>query len=56
MTSKTAGAALMEQGKKKFKTGVKWLAWSGVLASVSAGGWLTYIQIKIDQQSRRRCL
>ena len=44
MTSKTAGAALMEQGKKKFKTGVKWLAWSGVLASVSAGGWLTYIQ------------
>ncbi|HYX13791.1 MAG TPA: HlyD family efflux transporter periplasmic adaptor subunit [Nostoc sp.] len=43
MTSKTAGAALMEQGKKKFKTGVKWLAWSGVLASVSAGGWLVYV-------------
>lgn len=43
MTSKTAGAALMEQGKKKFKTGVKWLAWSGVLASVSAGGWLLYV-------------
>lgn len=44
MTSKTAGAMLMEQVKKKFKNGVQWLAWSGVLASVSAGGWLTYIQ------------
>ncbi|BBD66985.1 hypothetical protein NIES4072_57370 [Nostoc commune NIES-4072] len=43
MTSKTAGAAFMEQGKKKFKTGVKWLAWSAVLASVSAGGWLVYV-------------
>lgn len=43
MTSKTAGGALMEQGKKKFNTGVEWLAWSGVLASVSAGGWLVYV-------------
>ncbi|QFS49031.1 ABC.CD.TX, HlyD family secretion protein [Nostoc sphaeroides CCNUC1] len=43
MTSKTAGAALMKQGKNKFNTGVKWLAWSGVLASVSAGGWLVYV-------------
>jgi HlyD family secretion protein len=34
----------MKQAKKKFKTGVKWLAWSGVLAMVSAGGWLTYLQ------------
>lgn len=33
-----------KQGKKKFKTGVTWLAWSGVLALVSAGGMLVYVQ------------
>ena len=32
------------QGKKKFKTGVRWLVWSGILAAVSAGGWLVYTQ------------
>ncbi len=32
------------QGKKKFKTGVRWLVWSGILAAVSAGGWLVYAQ------------
>lgn len=34
-----------QQGKNKFKTGVRWLAWSGVLALVSTGGWLTYVQV-----------
>ncbi|MGH8002384.1 MAG: efflux RND transporter periplasmic adaptor subunit [Brasilonema sp.] len=34
-----------QYGKKKFKTGIQWLAWSGVLAAVSAGGWLTYFLI-----------
>ncbi|BAZ12501.1 hypothetical protein NIES4071_43320 [Calothrix sp. NIES-4071] len=43
MTSKTASATLMEQGKKKFKTGIRWLAWSGVLATLSIGGWLIYV-------------
>ncbi len=32
------------QGKKTFKTGVRWLALSGALAVVSAGGWLVYAQ------------
>jgi len=32
------------QGKKKFKAGVQWLVWSGILAAVSAGGWLIYAQ------------
>jgi HlyD family secretion protein len=32
------------QGKKQFKSGVQWLAWSGVLALVSTGGWLVYAQ------------
>lgn len=31
---------------KKFKSGVQWLAWSGVLALVSTGGWLVYIQTR----------
>ncbi|NMG09194.1 efflux transporter periplasmic adaptor subunit [Brasilonema sp. UFV-L1] len=31
---------------KKFKSGVQWLAWSGVLAMVSTGGWLVYIQTR----------
>ena len=54
MISKTAGAALMEQGKKKFKTGVKWLAWSGVLASVSAGGWLVYVHLNRRPESAQQ--
>lgn len=33
-----------KQHKKKFKTGVKWLAWSGIFALVNAGGWLVYVQ------------
>lgn len=36
----SASDCMSRNSKKKFKTGVKWLAWSGVLASVSAGGWL----------------
>jgi HlyD family secretion protein len=32
------------QGKKKFQTGVRSLVWSGVLALVSAGGWLVYVK------------
>jgi HlyD family secretion protein len=32
------------QGKKKFNTGVPWLVGSGILALVSAGGWLVYAQ------------
>lgn len=32
------------QGKKKLQSGVRWLALSGVLAVVSAGGWLVYAQ------------
>lgn len=28
----------------KFKTGVKWIAWSGILTVVGVGGWLIYIQ------------
>lgn len=32
------------QGKKKFKTGVQWLVWSGILAAISGGGWLVYAQ------------
>jgi HlyD family secretion protein len=32
------------QGKKEFKTGIRWLAWSGFLALASAGGWLVYAQ------------
>ncbi|NMF64972.1 efflux RND transporter periplasmic adaptor subunit [Brasilonema octagenarum] len=31
---------------KTFKSGVQWLAWSGVLALVSTGGWLVYIQTR----------
>ncbi|MBW4594221.1 MAG: efflux RND transporter periplasmic adaptor subunit [Brasilonema angustatum HA4187-MV1] len=31
--------------KKKFKTGIQWLAWSGVLAALSAGGYLTYFLV-----------
>ena len=31
-----------QQGKDKFKTGVQWLAWSG-LALVSTGSWLLYV-------------
>jgi HlyD family secretion protein len=30
-----------QQGKNKFKNGVQWLTWSGALALVSIGGWLT---------------
>jgi len=33
-----------KQHKKKFKTGVQWLAWSGVFALVNTGGWLVYVQ------------
>lgn len=29
--------------KSKFNTAGRWLAWSGVLAVVSVGGWLTYL-------------
>ncbi|MEW6495502.1 MAG: efflux RND transporter periplasmic adaptor subunit [Cyanobacteriota bacterium] len=32
------------QEKQKFKSGVRWLALSGALAVVSAGGWLVYGQ------------
>ncbi len=32
------------QGKKEFKTGVQWLAWSGAFALMGAGGWLVYIE------------
>jgi HlyD family secretion protein len=32
------------QEKKKLKTGVQWLAWSGALALVSVSGWLVYAQ------------
>jgi HlyD family secretion protein len=32
------------QGKKEFKTGVRWLAWSGFLALITASGWLVYAQ------------
>ncbi len=32
------------QGKKTFKTGVRWLVWSGFLALASLGGWLVYTQ------------
>lgn len=31
--------------KKKFKIAGRWLAWSGVLAVVSVGGWLTYFVV-----------
>lgn len=34
-----------QKGKNKFKTGIQWLAWSGVLAVVSAGGCLTYFLV-----------
>lgn len=34
------------QGKKQFKTGVRWLIWSGALAILSAGGWLVYTQLE----------
>lgn len=34
-----------QQGKNKFKSGVQWLAWSGVLALVSTGGFLTYLLV-----------
>lgn len=34
-----------QKGKHKFKSGVQWLAWSAVLAIVSAGGFLTYILV-----------
>jgi len=30
---------------KKFKTGVQWLTWSGILGVVSAGGLLTYVLV-----------
>ncbi len=33
------------QGKKKFKNGVQWLAWSGALALVSTGGCLAYVLV-----------
>ena len=33
------------QGKNKFKNGVQWLAWSGVLALVSTGGCLAYVLV-----------
>jgi HlyD family secretion protein len=36
---------IRQQGKQKFKTGVRWLAWSGALALVSIGGWLVYILV-----------
>lgn len=32
------------QGKKEFKTGVQWLAWSGAIALIGAGGWLVYTE------------
>ncbi|BAZ22001.1 hypothetical protein NIES4073_28820 [Kalymmatonema gypsitolerans NIES-4073] len=31
--------------KKKFKTGVQWLAWPAALAVVGVGGWLTYFLV-----------
>ncbi|NEP00289.1 MAG: efflux RND transporter periplasmic adaptor subunit [Symploca sp. SIO2E9] len=34
------------QGKKQFKTGVRWLIWSGALAILSVGGWLVYTQLE----------
>lgn len=34
-----------QKRKNKFKTGVQWLAWSGALAVVSAGGFLTYVLV-----------
>ena len=34
----------MAQGRKKFKVLIRWLTWSGVLATISAAGWLVYIQ------------
>jgi len=36
---------IKQQGKQAFKTGVRWLAWSGALALVSIGGWLVYILV-----------
>lgn len=33
---------LHEAGKKRFKSGVKFLVWSGMFAVTSAGGWLIY--------------
>lgn len=34
-----------QKGKNKFKTGIQWLAWSGALAVLSAGGFLTYVLV-----------
>lgn len=31
--------------KKKFKTGVQWLAWPAAVAVVGVGGWLTYFLV-----------
>lgn len=37
--------------KSKFKIAGRWLAWSGVLAVVSVGGWLTYFVVLNKPQS-----
>lgn len=36
---------IWHKDKKKFKTGVQWLAWSATLAVVGVGGWLTYFLV-----------
>ncbi|MEC4894910.1 MAG: HlyD family efflux transporter periplasmic adaptor subunit [Oscillatoria sp. PMC 1051.18] len=33
---------MQQLAKEKYKSGVKWLTWSAVLAVVSLGGWLVY--------------
>jgi HlyD family secretion protein len=35
---------IVEKSKTKFKTGVKWLVWSGIIALVGVGGWFLYIR------------
>ena len=34
-----------QKGKNKLKSGVQWLAWSGVLTVVSVGGFLSYVLV-----------
>lgn len=36
---------IWQKEKKKFKTGVQWLAWPAALAVVGGGGWLTYFLV-----------
>ncbi len=31
-------------GKKEFRRGIRWLAWSGILAIASVGGWVAWAQ------------